>query len=84
MLLGYVVAVYVYGKGGPPFYTEYLEGLGGEYVEGHRLFPMAAQDDHPPLCPPQSHPTLLPGPLKPEREKSRRKNILSRCLKWPR
>jgi hypothetical protein len=84
MLLGYVVAVHGDGKGGPPFYTAYLEGLGGKQVEGQRLFPMAAQDDQPPLCPPQSHPTLLPGPFNPERTKRRRNNISSRCLKWPR
>jgi hypothetical protein len=84
-LLGYVVAGHGDGKGGPPFYTAYLEGLGGKQVEGQQLFPVADQDDQPPpLCPPQSHPTLLPGPLKPERTKGRRKNILSRCLKWPR
>jgi hypothetical protein len=28
MLLGYVVAVHVDGKGGPPFYTTYIEVLG--------------------------------------------------------
>jgi hypothetical protein len=66
MIIGYAVAVHGYGKGGHPFYTEYLEVFGGKQVEGHRLFPVAAQDDQPPpLCPPQSHPTLLTGPLKP-------------------
>jgi hypothetical protein len=51
MHLGYVFAVHGDGKGGPPFYTAYLEGLGGGggQVEGQRLFPMAAQDDQPPL-----------------------------------
>jgi hypothetical protein len=70
MILGYDVAVHGDGKGGPPFYTVYLEGFGGKQVEGHQLFHVAAQDDQPPpLCPPQSHPTLLPGPLKPEMKK---------------
>jgi hypothetical protein len=63
MILGYVVAVHGDGKGGPPFYTEYLEGFGGKQVQGHQLFPVDAQDDQPPLYPPQSHPTLLSGPL---------------------
>jgi hypothetical protein len=49
MLLGYVEAVHGYGKGGPLFYTAYLEGLGGKQVELQRLFPVAAQDDQPPL-----------------------------------
>jgi hypothetical protein len=42
MLLGYVVAVHGDGKGGPPFYIAYLEGLGGKQVKGQRLFPVAA------------------------------------------
>jgi hypothetical protein len=70
MCLGYVVVFHGDGKGGPPFYTSYLERLGGKQVEGQRLFPVAAQDDQ-----------LLPGPLKPERTKRRRKNISSRRLK---
>jgi hypothetical protein len=45
MIFGYVVVVHGYGKGGPPFYTSYLEGLGGKQVEGQRLFPVATQDD---------------------------------------
>jgi hypothetical protein len=65
MRLGYVVAVHGDGKGGPPFYTAYLEGLGEKQVEGQRLFPVAVKEEHPPLCPIQSHPTLLPGPLNP-------------------
>jgi hypothetical protein len=48
MRLGYVVAVHGYGKGGPPFYTSYLEGLVKKQVEGQQLFPVAAQDDQPP------------------------------------
>jgi hypothetical protein len=84
IILGYVVAVHGYGKVGPPFYTAYLEGFGGKQVEGHRLFPVAAQDITPPLCLPQYHPTLLPGTLNPERTKRRRKSISSRCLRWPR
>jgi hypothetical protein len=68
MILGYVAKVHGDGKGCPPFYTAaYLEGFGEKQVEGHRLFPVAAQDDQPPLCPFQYHPTLLPGPPKPER-----------------
>jgi hypothetical protein len=84
MRLGYVVAVHGDGKGGPPFYKAYLEGIGGKHVEGLRLFHVAAQYDQPPPCPPQYHPTLLSGPLKPERAKRRRHNISSRCLKLPR
>jgi hypothetical protein len=42
MLLGYFVAVHGYGNGGPPFYTAYLEGVGGEQVEGQLLFTVAA------------------------------------------
>jgi hypothetical protein len=34
MHLGYVVAVHGDGKGGPPFYTAYLEELGEKQVEG--------------------------------------------------
>jgi hypothetical protein len=52
MILGYVVAVHGDGKGGPPFYTAYLERFGGKQVEGHRLFPVAAQYDHPPVSVP--------------------------------
>jgi hypothetical protein len=58
--LCYDVAVHGDGKGDPPFYTAYLEGLGGKQVEGQRLFPVAAQDDQPLLCPPQSHPSPTP------------------------
>jgi hypothetical protein len=47
MIIGYVVTFHGDGKGGPPFYTAYLEGFGGKQVEGHRLFPVAAQDDQP-------------------------------------
>jgi hypothetical protein len=50
MLLGYVVEVHGDGKGGPPFYAAYLEGFGEKQVEGHRIFPVAAQDDQPPPC----------------------------------
>jgi hypothetical protein len=50
IIIGYVVAVHGDGKGGPPFYTAYLEGFGGKQVEGHILFPVAAQDNqHPPV-----------------------------------
>jgi hypothetical protein len=56
MIQGYVVAVHGDGKGTPPFYTSYIEGFWGKQVEGHRLFPVAAQDDNPPLSAPvQSH-----------------------------
>jgi hypothetical protein len=48
MCLSYVVAVHVDRKGGPPFYTAYLEGLGEKQVEGQRLFPVASQDEQPP------------------------------------
>jgi hypothetical protein len=48
MRLCYVVAVHGDGKEGPPFYTAYIEGLGGKQVEGQRLFPVAAQDDRLP------------------------------------
>jgi hypothetical protein len=47
MILGYFVAVHGDVKGGPPFYTAYLEVLRGEQVAGHRLFPVAAQDYQP-------------------------------------
>jgi hypothetical protein len=53
MRLGYVFAVHGDGKGGPPFYTAYLEGLGGKQVEGQQLSPVAAQDDQlPPVSAP--------------------------------
>jgi hypothetical protein len=85
MLLGYVLTVHGDGKGCPPFYTAYLEGFGEQHVEGHRLFPVAAQDEQPPpLGPSQYHPTLLPGPPKPERTERRRNSISSRCLRRPR
>jgi hypothetical protein len=48
MIIGYVVTVHGDGNGCPPFYTTYLEGFGEQQVEGHRLFPVAAQDDQPP------------------------------------
>jgi hypothetical protein len=51
MRLGYVVAFHGDGKGGPPFYTVYLEGLGGKQVDVQQLFPVAAQVDHPPPVP---------------------------------
>jgi hypothetical protein len=84
MILSYVVKVHGDGKGGPTFYAANLEGFGENQVEGHRLFPVAAQDDQPHLCPPQYHPTLLPGPSNPERTERRRNSISSRCLRWPR
>jgi hypothetical protein len=86
IILGYVVMVHGYGKGKacPPFYIAYLETFGEKQVEGHRFFPVAAQDDHPPLCPSQYHPTPLPGPPKTERTERRRKSISSRCLRWTR
>jgi hypothetical protein len=37
MSLGYVVSVHGDGKGGPPFYKSYLEGLVEKQVEGQRL-----------------------------------------------
>jgi hypothetical protein len=54
MLLAYDVAVHPYGKGGPPFYTSYIEVFGGKQVEEKRLFPVDAQD----------YLNLLPGDLK--------------------
>jgi hypothetical protein len=47
MHLGYVLAVHGDVKGGPPFYTAYLEGLGEKQVEGQRLFHVAAKEDPP-------------------------------------
>jgi hypothetical protein len=58
MCVGYVVAVHGDRKGGPPFYTSYLEGLGGEQVEGQRLFTVAAQEEHP--YPPCVRPSPIP------------------------
>jgi hypothetical protein len=51
MCLGYAVTVHGDGKGGPPFYTAYLEGLRGEQVEGQQLFPVAAQEEQTPPVP---------------------------------
>jgi hypothetical protein len=48
MRLGYVVAFHGDGKRGPPFYTAYLEGLGGEQVEGQRHFMWLLKMIHPP------------------------------------
>jgi hypothetical protein len=48
MILGYVVAVHGDGKGGHPFYTADLEGFGGNRLKEF-FFPVAAQDDQPPL-----------------------------------
>jgi hypothetical protein len=88
IIMGYVVISNGDGKGGPPFYTVYLEGFGEKQVEGHRLFPVTSQDDQPPpLCPSEYHQDLFPGPLNPERIERierRRKSISSRCLRWPR
>jgi hypothetical protein len=61
MLLGYVFAVHGDGKGGPPIYTAHLEGFGGKQVEGHRIFPVAAQDDHPPCVHPSPIPLFFQG-----------------------
>jgi hypothetical protein len=38
MLLGYVFAVHGDGKRGPPFYTAYLEGLGGDRLKDSDFF----------------------------------------------
>jgi hypothetical protein len=84
IILGYVVTVHGDGKGCPPFYTAYLEGFAGIKVEGHRIFPVAAQIDQTPLCPSQYHPPLLPGPPKPKRKERRIKSFSSRFLRWPR
>jgi hypothetical protein len=84
MFLGYVVAVHGDGKGGPPFYTAYLEGLGENRLKDSDFFLSMLKMISSPTCPPQSHATLLPGPLEPESTKRRRNNISSRCLKWPR
>jgi hypothetical protein len=63
MILGYIVAVHGDGKGGPPFYTSYLKGFGGKQVDCHRLFPVAAQDDHPPCVRPSPIPLFFQGLL---------------------
>jgi hypothetical protein len=46
--LGCDVAVHGDGKGGPPFYTAYLEGLGEKQVEVQQLFLVAAQEEQDP------------------------------------
>jgi hypothetical protein len=48
MRLGYWDAVHRDRKGGPPFYTEYLEGLGEKQVEGQRLFLLLLKSNTPP------------------------------------
>jgi hypothetical protein len=87
IILGYVVAVHGDGKGGHPFYTAYLEEFGGNRLKDIDFFLWLLKMITPPLCPPQSqsqsHPTLLPGPLKPERTKRRRNSISSKFLRWP-
>jgi hypothetical protein len=60
IILGCVVTVHGDKKGHPPFYTAYLEGFGEKQVEGHWLFPVAAQDDPPPR-PPVSVPVPVPS-----------------------
>jgi hypothetical protein len=57
MILGYVVAVHGDGKVGPPFYTAYLEGLGGKQVEGHRFFSCGCSRWSAPPC---VHPSTIP------------------------
>jgi hypothetical protein len=47
MHVGYVVPVHGDGKGFPPFYIAYLEGLGEKQVEGQRLFPVTVQEEQP-------------------------------------
>jgi hypothetical protein len=84
MRLVYVVAVHGDGKGGPTFYTAYLEGLVEKQVEGQRIFHVAAQEEQTPLCPFQYHPTLLPGSLKSRKTKMKRRNTSSICLNWQR
>jgi hypothetical protein len=84
MILGYVVTVHGDEKGVPTFYTAYIEGLGENRLKDSACFLWLLKRISPPLCPAQYHPTLLPGPHKPEKTKRRRNNISSRCLKWPR
>jgi hypothetical protein len=85
MHLDYGVAVHGDGKGGPPFYTAYLEGLGKNRLKDSDCFLLLLKSSiPPPLCLLQYHSTLLPGSLKPEKTKRRRRNISSRCLNWPR
>jgi hypothetical protein len=84
MHLGYVVSVHGYSKGGPPFYTAYLEGLGEKQVEGQRISLFLLKRNPPPLCPFHSHPTLLPGSLNPRNKKMKRRNTSSRFLNWKR
>jgi hypothetical protein len=50
MLLGYVVAVRGGGKGGPPFYTAYLEGLGGNRLKYSDFFLWMIKMIIPPPC----------------------------------
>jgi hypothetical protein len=45
--LGYVVAVHGDGKGGPHYYTAYLEELEEKQAEGQRLFPVDTQEEYP-------------------------------------
>jgi hypothetical protein len=69
MRLGYVVAVHGYGKGGPPFYTAYLEGLGQKQVEVQRLFPVDAQEEYPPCVRSSPIPLFFQGLSSQERQK---------------
>jgi hypothetical protein len=72
MRVGYVVAVHGDGKGCPHFYSAYLEELGEKQVEGQRLFPVAAQEEHPPpvSAPVPSHySSRISQPKKEKKEK---------------
>jgi hypothetical protein len=65
IILGYVMTVHGDGKGCPPFCTSYLEGFVEKKFEGHMIFPVTAQDDHPPCVLPSTIPLLfqdLPSP----------------------
>jgi hypothetical protein len=52
MRLGYVVAVHGDGKGGPPFYTAYLEGLGKNRLKDSECFQWLLQMISPPVSAP--------------------------------
>jgi hypothetical protein len=56
MILGYVVAVHGDGKGGPPFYTAYIEGVGGDRLKDINCFMWLLKMITPPPC-------VHPGPI---------------------
>jgi hypothetical protein len=69
MLLGYVVAVHGDGKGGPPFYTAYFEGLGENRLKDSDYFLWLLKMISPPCVLPSPIPFFFQGLSSQKRQK---------------